>query len=350
MKQKKISLTVGIPMYNNEQTIVTTLDSILYQLDEIKSLYELEVLVSDNYSTDESPRIIKDYQKKYPKIIKYHKNKTNIGAVKNVYEVIKNSLGEYIWLLGDDIAERGSVAYLLNKLNNNIDNLSAVIMRANYYRKDLKTLFGKSETTNSGKNILINNITELLNHGICRLFFISSCVVKKNDVLDIINKSDYQYDGFFPHTNILLKTIQKRNRSILIIEEKNLVGQRSVDRWQRKEIADTNASIAFSFIETILSNISRKDFQKLSKQRRKEYLRLSYTIEKISSVFEHIKDKEKILKKFIKFSIFYSKLDRLVIYFYYKINRSYAIFIFIKMLKFYGKNPKKRFFKFKNLL
>ena len=51
MKQKKISLTIGIPMYNHEKTIHTTLDSILYQLDEIKNLFELEILISDNCST-----------------------------------------------------------------------------------------------------------------------------------------------------------------------------------------------------------------------------------------------------------------------------------------------------------
>ena len=52
--KKKISLTRGIPMYNHEKTIHTTLDSILYQLDEIKNLFELEILISDNCSTDAS--------------------------------------------------------------------------------------------------------------------------------------------------------------------------------------------------------------------------------------------------------------------------------------------------------
>ncbi len=41
-------------MYNHEKTIHTTLDSILYQLDEIKNLFELEILISDNCSTDAS--------------------------------------------------------------------------------------------------------------------------------------------------------------------------------------------------------------------------------------------------------------------------------------------------------
>ena len=39
--KKKISLTIGIPMYNHEKTIITTLDSILCQLDEIKNFITL---------------------------------------------------------------------------------------------------------------------------------------------------------------------------------------------------------------------------------------------------------------------------------------------------------------------
>ncbi|QED23880.1 glycosyltransferase family 2 protein [Candidatus Deianiraea vastatrix] len=100
---KKISLSIGIPMYNHERTIRATLNSIVSQLNEIKEICDLDVIIVDNCSTDKSPEIIKDeYVSKYPDVIKYFRNEENIGLSRNLSRPFELSEKDYVWLCGDD--------------------------------------------------------------------------------------------------------------------------------------------------------------------------------------------------------------------------------------------------------
>lgn len=102
--KNKLSLSIAIPMYNHERTIRATLNSIFSQLDDIKDVCDLEVVIADNCSTDKSPEIIKtEYLPKYEGILKYFKNEENIGMSRNFNRVAEYSTKEYVWLFGDDL-------------------------------------------------------------------------------------------------------------------------------------------------------------------------------------------------------------------------------------------------------
>ena len=62
MKNQPV-LTIAIPIYNGERTIKNMLDILMPQCNE-----KIEVLVSDNCSTDSTPNIIKEYQNKWGNI------------------------------------------------------------------------------------------------------------------------------------------------------------------------------------------------------------------------------------------------------------------------------------------
>ncbi len=64
MKNPKVSILCLT--YNHEKYIKQALDSFLMQ----KTNFDFEVLIHDDASTDKTPQIIKEYQKKYPHIIK----------------------------------------------------------------------------------------------------------------------------------------------------------------------------------------------------------------------------------------------------------------------------------------
>ena len=61
----KPSVSVCIATYNHEAYIAKTLDSILGQ----KGDYLLEILIHDDASTDSTPTIIRDYQRRFPQVI-----------------------------------------------------------------------------------------------------------------------------------------------------------------------------------------------------------------------------------------------------------------------------------------
>ena len=89
-------LTIAIPTYNGSKTIRYMMDILMPQCDDT-----VEVLVSDNCSTDETPDIIAKYQESYPQI-KYIRNENNIGPDANFLQCMKLATGRFVHLLSDD--------------------------------------------------------------------------------------------------------------------------------------------------------------------------------------------------------------------------------------------------------
>ncbi len=92
-------ISVAMITYNHEKFLKKAINSVLEQ--EFNG--ELEIIIADDASTDNTQNIIKEYYKKFPKIIKPILRTENIGATKNLYEVLIKCKGKYIAILeGDD--------------------------------------------------------------------------------------------------------------------------------------------------------------------------------------------------------------------------------------------------------
>lgn len=97
----EVKLTVGIPTHNGSMYIKETINSILSQLDGIDQ-NQLEILISDNASTDNTEEIINEYMMQCLNIFSYYKNDVNVGYDRNVDLIFKRAKGKYVKLLGDD--------------------------------------------------------------------------------------------------------------------------------------------------------------------------------------------------------------------------------------------------------
>jgi glycosyltransferase involved in cell wall biosynthesis len=94
-----ILVSVAVISYNHEKFINQALDSILAQ----KVDFKYEIIIGDDCSTDRTPEIISEYEKKYPGLIKRVYREKNVGPTKNLYEVFHQCKGKYIAQLeGDD--------------------------------------------------------------------------------------------------------------------------------------------------------------------------------------------------------------------------------------------------------
>ena len=91
-------VSIIIPVYNREQFISECLDSALNQ-----TYQNIEIICIDDGSTDNSLKILHEYQNKYPNIIKVIKKK-NGGVSSACNEGIKNMSGDYVKWLGSDDA------------------------------------------------------------------------------------------------------------------------------------------------------------------------------------------------------------------------------------------------------
>ncbi len=59
-------VSVACVVYNQEKYIKDCLDSLVCQITD----FDYEIIVHDDASTDATPDIIRQYEKKYPKLIK----------------------------------------------------------------------------------------------------------------------------------------------------------------------------------------------------------------------------------------------------------------------------------------
>lgn len=85
--------------YNHEKYLSHALDSILMQ----KVNFEFEIVVGEDCSTDNTRRILLDYNNKYPHLFRLILQKSNVGSEINLIETISACKGQYIaYLEGDD--------------------------------------------------------------------------------------------------------------------------------------------------------------------------------------------------------------------------------------------------------
>ena len=97
IKTKIPKVSIGLPVYNGENFLKYALDSLLSQ-----TFRDFEIIISDNASTDNTPKICQEYVLR-DKRIRYIRQNNNMGALWNFNFVLKQSNKEYfIWVSSDD--------------------------------------------------------------------------------------------------------------------------------------------------------------------------------------------------------------------------------------------------------
>jgi glycosyltransferase involved in cell wall biosynthesis len=96
--EKNPKVSIGLPVYNGENYIRQSVDSILAQ-----TFTDFELIISDNASTDQTGAICLEYAQRDLRIC-YHRNPTNIGGANNHNRTFQLSRGKYFrWAGYDDI-------------------------------------------------------------------------------------------------------------------------------------------------------------------------------------------------------------------------------------------------------
>jgi abequosyltransferase len=92
-------VSICIPTYNRADCLRQCLDSIIVARHSYEN--EVEILISNNASTDNTNHVINKYVNKF-KNIKQYTHENLIRGEANFYYVASLSRGKYIWLFGDD--------------------------------------------------------------------------------------------------------------------------------------------------------------------------------------------------------------------------------------------------------
>lgn len=196
----KIKVSVIVPVYNVEKFIDKCLNSLVNQ-----TLKEIEIIVVNDGTKDNSQKIIDKYVKKYPdKIKSYIKENGGQGSARNYG--LKKASGEYIgYVDSDDFVEKDMYKKLYNKAKeNNYD----IVVCGNYNVSE--------DYQNKNIDAFINNYnTDLEN-----IFFGKMAVwnkIYKRDIL-IKNKLEFKEKVWYEDLAFTLKAIMNSNTFAFIDE------------------------------------------------------------------------------------------------------------------------------------
>lgn len=226
-------LTIAIPTYNRVERLKETLKRVI---DEVEGK-EVEILVSDNASTDGTEEFMNLIVKKYLNI-KYFRRKENGGFDANFLNCFDKAKGKYMILLGDDdVLLPGAVDSILKCIELNpvaiYLNTSNLISR-NPIRYSHTTVSSKENIVCNDKNIFLKNM------GIyCT--FISALVYNLELVRKISNKEKYAKTNII-HSHIMFELL--RNEGKYIVNSYNCIAEQG------------NEAVSYDVYNTWIKNYS----------------------------------------------------------------------------------------------
>jgi glycosyltransferase involved in cell wall biosynthesis len=95
-------LTIAIPTYNRAESLRATLLSFAEQTERLE-LTDIELIVSDNCSTDTTPEVVAGISAAHPSVrVRYFRNASNLGFDGNVSALFNRAEGRYVWTFSDD--------------------------------------------------------------------------------------------------------------------------------------------------------------------------------------------------------------------------------------------------------
>ncbi|MHB1456390.1 MAG: glycosyltransferase family 2 protein [Armatimonadota bacterium] len=110
-------LTICIPTYNRYDLLRQGLQAIAQQMTEIP-LDQVEIIVSDNASSDQTRQVIERFTQEYKDIcLRYFRHPQTIKGDANIYGVTKLARGDYVFLVSDDdILLPGAISKILAEI------------------------------------------------------------------------------------------------------------------------------------------------------------------------------------------------------------------------------------------
>ncbi|MDR1715562.1 MAG: glycosyltransferase [Prevotella sp.] len=124
-----MKINVILITYNQAAYMPQTLESILMQ----ETVHDVEIIVADDCSSDNTVDIIKEYESKTQFKFTYLQKSHNVGYNKNYQQAFATCTGDYVAIMeGDD--------YWLkpNHLQNHIDHLEAYVKSSMSYNRHLR--------------------------------------------------------------------------------------------------------------------------------------------------------------------------------------------------------------------
>lgn len=162
---KKIKVSVIIPIYNSQKFISKCVSSVLNQ-----TYSNLEIILVDDGSTDNSPLLCDEYAKKDKRVLTFHKTNGGPSSARNF--ALDHMTGDYVCFIdSDDYIESDMIEIMLNELIQEeaddviclTENDKEELFKTNIYENILKDEIGSQMWRHLFKSSLFTNVRFPLN-------------------------------------------------------------------------------------------------------------------------------------------------------------------------------------------
>lgn len=131
METKPI-LSICVPTFNRESLFAACLGELVNQVLALEDRGLVEILVSNNASTDGTAAVARGFAGLYGGL-RYNENAEDLGPIENFLLLIKMARGSYFWLVGDDdLVKPGALKKILEIL---VKNPRPDLFYVNYEQK-----------------------------------------------------------------------------------------------------------------------------------------------------------------------------------------------------------------------
>ncbi|MBR7633453.1 glycosyltransferase family 2 protein [Janthinobacterium lividum] len=201
-----MKLSICIPTYNRSGYLKRFLEKLYSEIEKFSLQKQVEVIVSDNSSVDDTPTIVQAFINKG---LIYSRNENNIGPDANFLKLFEMSTGEYIWLPGDDdLFAEDFLPYILQ---------AAEKEKFDYFY--LRTVGDSSSSSSRSYSTVSNN--ELFSRTTIFTTFMTSQVIRSKLVKPYINEARKYLGGFMAYYFIFAKALEE-SKICLISDQKEI--------------------------------------------------------------------------------------------------------------------------------
>jgi abequosyltransferase len=166
-------LTIAVPTYNRAVYLSRLLSSIASQPQHGA---EVEILVSDNASSDNTGQVVEDFRKA-GQPIRYLRNDQNVGSDRNFLQCYEQANGRYVWIVGDDeVLEPNALQVILPYLSSGKFDL--IHLRPRNFQGE----YTPKARSSASKATVFERAEDLARHVHVSFTFISGNIIKKATV------------------------------------------------------------------------------------------------------------------------------------------------------------------------
>lgn len=194
----EILLSVIVPIYNTSEYLERCIQSLVSQ-----TLKNIEIILIDDGSTDNSLELCKEYEKRYFNVKVYSKTNSGLGKTRNVG--MKLSKGEYIAFVDSDDFISCNMYEYMTKLLIEYGADVAICDYEKVYREEESNLFEKN-VRNTQVQVLNDKYDIIKEYLLFKIEpFAWNKVFKKNFLID--NKLKYEEDCYYEDLNMTLEAL-----------------------------------------------------------------------------------------------------------------------------------------------